>query len=237
MRLRSAPAICVLAVLASLGLCDAGRADDVSPQKALPKWRLRASAFSDGGNALGVYRRVGQRWDLGVQAAVSLHDREGDAERKYDGVSDRDSRRYLEDDSREGVSIDLDLRRWSAARDRVRWFMGPRVGVGVDHWISSYETVEEPPGDRQRREYESDEFRIHTHLVLGGDLELLSRLSVAFALRPFRFNYSWIDRTEKEIYEAVIEGDSYSTREDGEDNGWTITTRLDPSIYLTLGID
>lgn len=61
MLLRSAPAICVLGVLASVVLSDVGRADDLLPQKEFPKWRLQASAFSDFGHALGVYRRIGQR--------------------------------------------------------------------------------------------------------------------------------------------------------------------------------
>lgn len=107
----------------------------------------------------------------------------------------------------------------------------------MDHELGRSERVYESSGDRRNYKYEAETFRINTSLVLGGDLELLSRFSVAFVLRPVRFTYSRTEYERGEVYDAVIESDSYTARDEEDSDGWTIAKRLNPTVYLTLGID
>jgi hypothetical protein len=202
---------------------------------ALPTWRIEADPFNQYGSySLGVYRRIDEGWDLGLQFAT--------------GVGDRNTRSVVEGESREApyvtyereghntfsLGATLQARTWYPLGGRAAFFLGPQVTY-------RYQSTTIGGARLQTTDFE-DVIRLvrddgqtqtwGTGLTLGGDLILLPRLSVSIAFMPISYSYSWGDHDSRYILLADHQIDIEDRREEFQRSGFT--TRLQGEFFVSF---
>ena len=212
--------------------------EETSEQR-IPTWRVQATALNfSSGQSLGVYHRLNESWDWGLEIGADFSESETDRDRVdtlgdgsfgQDGsVSEQDS--FL-------VNLDVDLRHWSKLREKLSWFWGPRLGGSYSNSQDTFRTEDLDDNFRQFvSEGESNGFGAAAGFIVGADLILLDGLSATFALNPVRLGYRWTDRDERSS--ETVDGIVQRTSETDEDlSSFEADIDLFPSLYLTLMID
>ena len=209
--------------------------DDIS----LPTWRLQVKPYGFGGGdlSLGLYHRLGTRWDVGLQidSRFANFDTDGDEwGTYYDGTPE--TGQITTETRRRSLSVRLDLRRWYSIADRASWFLGPQASYGY----SSSRVVDDRRSDGE--EYSSsshtvtDRDRLTTGIsfALGADLQIVSRLSLAMVLRPVHLYYTWeTDESEWTRVSSSQEGTRVRFSE-VDVTGGSIETDIAAEAYVTL---
>ena len=114
-------------------------AEDV--EIGIPTWRFKVRAFGSSGAYpdLGVYRRMGKRYDvgLGVSGQIASEGGDGDYERLYYNA---DQYRETRDSDRDRIDISIygELRRWNQISERVSFYWGARFTTSYSHYDRDY---------------------------------------------------------------------------------------------------
>jgi len=225
-----------LALLASFG--STASAEETG-ELGLPVWRFQGTIFNSGfGQSLGVYHRLGSRWDAGLELSTDLSnedDEDDSVESSSDGeVNERHSTR---DSDSYDVRLGIEARRWGRIQDKLAWFIGPRIG-GRFSWFSSNTESSSMFGTELQHRVEENESRTYTAssaITIGADLQLLKGLSATFILLPIEVSYFWSDRDNGSV--TVFNGETLTQDADSDMKGFNVDTDLIPSIYLGLSID
>ena len=180
----------------------------------LPKWRLGVRLYGGfGGNLdVGIYRRVRNRYELGLGASGDLRFSSSEAvstvvDTSYTSRTQTDTDRDYSD-----VTIYSELRRWHKISEEVMWYFGPRLSFR----FSDVESDTRGPEWVVNRT-ESNDYVVAGSLVAGGDLRLLKHLSLSFSFIPFKLAYTWRDyeRVREYPHSGVLgEGSSVLVIED-----------------------
>ena len=210
-----------------------------SNELSVPTWRVQARAFgSESGQSLGVYHRLGDNWDWGVEVGTDFSDSESD-EDQLDTFQDGTSAQGSFDRESESlfIDVDFDLRHWGKLRDKLSWFWGPRVGGGYDRFEETFQRFNLDGEVRQSvNQFDTNAYFVNAGFIVGADLELLKNLSTTFALLPVSFEYRWSDRDASGF--DLLDGALLERSESDEDiNFFQVDTQLFPTIYLALTID
>jgi hypothetical protein len=215
---------------------------NISPRAAskassIPTWRLSVRTFgqSSGYPVLGVYRRIGDRHDLGIAVSGRIDSKSGDRDRERWGYDDDSSWESWDWDSDEfDLSLHGELRRWTRVSDRVSCYGGARLTTRYyyDHDEDSVDSEEYDHlyGHLDSRKYET--FGLGASLTIGADLELLRHLSVSASFLPISITQNWYKRT----YENTDTRDTEESRAITTDRDRGLSLRFHPfaAAYLSV---
>ncbi len=207
----------------------------------LPKWRLMAGVLtSDADPDVGIYRRIADRWDFGLQVGGSLstYNRDDDAEaqqtqRTISTVGERSA-------SRVDISLHSELRRWSPRTAALATFYGFRFSVSYADGESEDDETQTSHGGTvdltNLEEFRRTSETVGTgfSLLLGADLTLIPHLSVTVLVTPLSAATLWSldrQRTREDSY-----GDDERTSAEYSERSYDISFDLRPAVYLTLGL-
>ncbi len=174
-----------------------------APLYALPTWRLEADPFNQYDSySLGVYRRIDAQWDLGLQFATGVGDRNGQGVATGEGWDVPTVTSRLAGYNSFSLGVTVQARTWYPLGRRVAFFLGPQVSYRYGS-ITSGEgrlTDRDPGADVINvRSMDERTQRWGTGLTLGGDLILLPRLSISIALLPVSYSYAWGHRDHRYV--------------------------------------
>lgn len=195
---------------------------DESAPPLVPKWRLSVVALAQNDSyrpMLGVYHRVGERYDLGlsIDSAVSFYDRE---------PRSADYGNYA--DEAYDFTASSDLRRWNRINDRISWYWGGRMSGGYtyDESKSSNSSIRSKSTLHNRMAGMS--------FVIGADLELLHHLSVSVSFVPIQCKYQWNKRERLLVHEATEDTEETRSTITEEWDTFSVWTRPNSAAYLSL---
>lgn len=200
-----------------------------APLYALPTWRLEADPFNQYGSySLGVYRRIGAQWDLGLRFATGVGDRNGQGiatSERWDvpTVTSELTRR-----NSFSLGVTVQARTWYPLGRRVAFFLGPQVSY-------RYGSVTSGEGRLTERDARVDVINVQsmdertqrwgTGLALGGDLILLPRLSISIALLPVSYSYAFGHRDYRYVEATSGRLDVEDRREEFRNSGFVTDLR------------
>lgn len=234
-----APILCMGIVSDSTSGTDSAR--------IIPKWRFytEASVFTE--PEVGIYRRIGNKWDCGVQLSGRLSASDDEFEvfesRTRDSITEFDRLRISEEkfDHFE-LALSTDVRRWKRSSDKLSLFHGVRFTVSYGSWTTEWlhrrnDDPDDPDYDSMD-EYVGETQRLGLALapLLGVDVRLLKHISAAVVMAPVRGGVSWRDDESSRIYrdtdganEAIDTGDGMSQSTE-KYLAWNIR----PEVYLSI---
>ena len=209
-------------------------AADGNATNAAPVWRLQALVIPSGirNPSLGLYHRLGSRWEIGSQLASRLSD---DTEVLDLQRSQSDSLRLSrsrQSQRNNSVAATFELRHWGSIEPRVAWFIGCQVQGAYTNVRDKTREVGIHDTDFTERITERHGPSGALAAVLGADFTLLDHLSVMFALRPIQYTHEWLDI--KIMSTQADGGNSYRYGNTGTDHTAMLTTDLSPELFLTI---
>lgn len=196
----------------------------------IPKWRLSVRAFPHhyyDHLILGIYYRVGDRYDLGISV-------DGDIDL---GIRQRSSKSddpdfhpsgYNYDEERYDIRLSADLRRWGRVSDRTSWYWGGRLSGGYTYNedVDAYTESSSSWASRNRT--------IGVSIVMGADLQLIDHLSVSFGLAPLLASYNWYNNEGVYVREATEEWEAKHTRTIEKRDVFSVEVNPHVAAFLSL---
>lgn len=206
-----------------------------APAFALPAWRIEVDPFNQYGSySLGLYRRIDEGWDLGLQFATGVSDRnlqsvvEGESQETPYVTYGRDGQNTF------SLGVTLQARAWYPLGGRAALFLGPQAtyryqsatsGSGRLESTNFEDVINLVADDRQTQTW-------GTGLTMGGDLILLPRLSVSVAFIPISYSYSWGDRDSRYVLVDDNQVRIEDRREEFQGSGFT--TSLQGELFVSF---
>lgn len=247
--------LCALGFLVALVLClvIAGHAASSNESREqdgsgeiVPKWRFNTAFIWSYDPAVGIYRRVGRNWDLGLQLSgrISTSDTEDEdfgrrilnSETDWEDFEERDS-----ETNRYSFAAATELRRWKEKSRKLSLFYGLRLKFSYNKTeeYRRYDRIRVESGPDEIRMQESRTDRKTTGLgmapLMGVDVGLLSHISAAIILAPVGFGISWVDRDEYRIYSYVDGATRTEIFDAVSDHGETsLAWEFSPKLYLSV---
>jgi hypothetical protein len=228
----------VLGFISALSCPEAFAGDSaVPPDALLPQWRIQVQPFEvlSGDYSTGVYRRVRPRWDLGttVSASLTRNDRN-----QSEHVRNAIANAHYADGRGFSADVAVDLRHWFSLSTPVATFAGPQfqIGYGRSRETTSESTTYNVPSERTENRSVNESFWTGMFVLVGADLRLLPRLSLAMAMRPLGFYYQWSTYENRQTvfaanHQTYPAGTSYGSSH----TGW-IDLHLRPFAFLSFRI-
>jgi hypothetical protein len=195
----------------------------------IPKWRFAVKTFPynySNNPMYGVYRRVGDRTDLGLQIDFGATFSDGEStQESLEGVVERKTDE--QDGVRHNVSVYIDFRRWSRVSDRISWYLGARPGSGY-----SYRESERIDTDTKYVESTEHEF-LGLWITAGAEVRLLENVSVSASFQPFGIENEWYEyeMTRDEYDDGQLVGRNRTVKENTD---FEIDAHLRPAAYLSI---
>jgi hypothetical protein len=247
--------IMVALLLGFVGVNFAASENEVSPASdqdesagsIVPKWRFYTQVFWSSDPSVGVYRRIGKRWDCGLQLSGSFWGQDGDEEWLDQRIDDEQTDRETGSEG-ESSSDNLylvattEVRRWKPQSERLLLFYGVRLDFSYtdseENRFSRRVTEQGQSESIRDREYfsERESYRLSLAPILGVDLPLLDHLSVAIVLAPVSLSRSWHDNrsVSTERHEEGTSQVLYWSESKSDDAGNKLGWDLTPEIHLSV---
>ena len=224
-------AILVLAIVlvAMVSFSSIAVAAETEPS-IIPKWRVAVKAlpyYYSSLPMLGVYYRVGNRYDFGVSV-------DGGAEFSSSARSQEriDEGEYsMEGKNTDVESFDItvytDLRRWSRVNDRASWYLGGRAGAG-------YRFNEDEDLWTDTDSWRKTRYRLlGLWFVAGADIRLLDHLTVSASFAPLGIKHTWNKYTSEYDRDETDEPE-FRSRTVEERNAFSIDANMEAVAYLSV---
>jgi hypothetical protein len=214
--------------------------------QTIPKWKFYTNAFYSAEPAVGLYRRVGDQWDLGLQLSGSFATSDDD-EKAYDrtiedSVTDRlDIADSEHSRDRFSGAVTTELRRWNQRSKKLSLFYGLRVRF----WHIRDEVESIYTRERERVTYDEEwqtEYKdedsgrgFGVWPVTGVDVRLLDHVSAAVVLTPIGVGLNWWDRSYYRIEHYLNRSERTDLRDSRDDESETaFSWNLVPKLYLSI---
>jgi hypothetical protein len=233
--MRSIAVRVLLAALTALYvMVSPARAADADSTSMPPRWRLQATVLQSSSRelSLGVYHRLGSRWEIGSQlgSRFSASKDEHDSENQLSDSIRTDISN--QSDHSNAAAATFEFRRWGTVEPRLSWFIGGQMEVAYTNSHTDSRQVRPSDAIVYRAKGKQHGPSGSLAMVLGADLTLLRRLSLLFAVRPIQYSHQWLDIERTTTYGT---GSSFTrSHESGTDRSGAFTTDLTPEIYVTL---
>ncbi len=203
----------------------------------VPKWRISVRTFDNyDGALLGVYRRLGECTDLGINidADLDASDEESDMVWNY---GDHQQAHGEGDNGGVSVALGAELRRWRHVTQRLSWYAGVRLTGEYSH--DNTEFVDGELLDTGLAEFrESQEFRdlrFSVGLGTGVDVALMRHLSATFALFPISVSGVWSKATSTALWIKPGEPENEQRAVRETNHRFSLDTQLGAAVYLSVG--
>ena len=226
--------------LLALGLCALASRAQAMPERDCPtaeppRWRLQADPYQGSGSAsLGIYRRVRPTWDLGLQVTGSWTASDDTSRSVQGGGSSSSTQNPASDSHRFSLTAYAGVRKWRPVGTQAAWFIGPQAVVGYS-WRSLLDVSRSSysgSASESRDSSKNDQVTVGLALTAGGDVRLLSHLSLTGALRPLMLTYAWTET--RSLHYSTSGGQVVWTQSSGHGHSGSLATGLYPELYLTL---
>ena len=215
--------------------------------KMLPDWRLYTEVIRYTEPSIGVYRRISEKWDFGMQFTGRISTEDDDAERE--GTREDDSSTdtgFYRDETDEYdqfyLSVRSEARRWTRPAKRLSIFHGARFTYTHNRRTRDGLTVrtEEPDVLNSQsthvytNETTSDEIAFSP--VMGVDVHLVKYLSAVVSMVPVSFGMAWRDYEDTRIdhYTSDVLDREDVDRRIGESTDRYVDWGFSSRVYLSV---